>query len=341
MIMFEPFKIKDMIIKNRIVMAPMCIDGAEKSGKATDFHLIHYVNRAIGGIGLIIVEATAVSPNGRIAESDLGLWEDVQIDNLKKVVEGCHEYGAKVALQLGHSGRKCEIVYEEMVAPSPIKFNENFRIPREIHKSEVKQIIKHFRDAAVRSYKAGFDAVEIHAAHGYLIHQFLSPISNKRTDEYGGSLENRVRFLKEILISIKDSCPEGKPTLLRVSASDYRADGIDAYQMAEIINSIRDYIDVVHVSSGGLVIVPLEIYPGYQVKFSEIIRDKCHIPTIAVGMITMAEHAEEILRNGRADLVSLGRELLRNPYWLLQTAYANGVELSMPFQYKRAFKLYK
>jgi NADPH2 dehydrogenase len=339
--MFEAFKIKNLVLKNRVVMPPMFIDAADCNGKANDFHLIHYTNRAIGGAGLIIMEATAVSSNGRITETDLGIWDDSQIAALLRVTSSCHQYDSKIFLQLAHSGRKCELKNEIPVAPTSIKFSDQFKTPIELSKEQIANIVKDFKDSSLRALKAGFDGIEIHAAHGYLIHEFLSPITNKRKDDYGGNLQNRIRFLREILQSIREVWPEEKPIFLRVSASDYTNDGISVYDMVDIVNLIKDYVDVVHVSSGGLVIVPLDIYPGYQVNFCEIIKKKCKIPTIAVGLITLEEQVEEILKNNRADLVSLGRELLRNPYWVLQTAYNNGIEIDMPSQYKSAFKLIK
>lgn len=339
--MFEPIKIKNLVLKNRIVMAPMFVEASDSSGRANDFHLIHYSNRAIGGVGLIIVEATAVSPNGRITETDLGIWNESQIDGLSKITSSCHKYDSKILLQLSHAGRKLEFIDGIPVAPSPIKFNDQFRTPLELTKTDIKNLVLDFKSAALRALSAGFDGIEIHAAHGYLIHEFLSPISNKRRDEYGGSLENRIRFLKEILLAIKEIWPNEKPICLRVSASDYTDEGINVLHMVDIINSLKEHIDIVHVSSGGLIIVPLDVYSGYQVKFCEIIKEKCNIPTIAVGLIAYPEQVEEILKNNRADFVALGRELLRNPYWVLQAGYDNGIEIDMPLQYKRAFKLIK
>lgn len=337
MMSFESCSIKNMNLRNRIVMPPMCMYSSDDSGKVKDFHFAHYVNRAIGGVGLIIMEATAVVPNGRISQNDLGIWGNGHFVGLKRVVDVCHENGAKIGVQLAHAGRKSEVKDEYIVAPSPIRFSENYAIPRELSVSEINELVQNFKDAAQRAKDIGFDTIEIHAAHGYLIHEFLSPVTNKRNDEYGGSLENRVRFLSDILKGVREVWPQDKPVLLRVSASDYTEDGIDINEMVKIINVVKDYVDLVHVSSGGLVSVPIKVYPGYQLHFSEIIKKECNIPTIAVGLITTIEQVEEILNNNSADLVALGRELLRNPYWVLNTARSQKINIDMPEQYKRAF----
>lgn len=334
MMMFEEYKIKNMKLKNRIVMSPMCMYSSDEKGKAKDFHFAHYVNRAIGGVGLIIMEAAAVIPNGRISPNDLGIWSNSQFVSLKRVVDVCHENGANVAIQLAHAGRKSEVMDAPIHAPSPIRFDETYPVPHELTITEIRDIINKFKEASQRANNIGYDAIEIHGAHGYLIHEFLSPITNKRNDIYGGSLENRVRFLKEILEEIKTVWPDEKPIIIRVSASDYAEGGIDIDEMISIINLIKDYVDVVDVSSGGLVPVPIKSYPGYQVNFAESIKKECNIPTIAVGLITRSEQVEEILNNNRADLVALGRELLKNPYFVLNTAIENGIEIDFPKQYK-------
>jgi NADPH2 dehydrogenase len=337
MVTFQEYTIKDMTLKNRIVMPPMCMYSSDDTGKVKDFHFVNYVNRAIGGVGLIIMEATAVTPNGRISDKDLGIWSDGHFVGLKRVTDVCHEYGAKIAVQLAHAGRKSEVKDEPIVAPSSLRFSDDYPTPLELSAFEIKNIITKFKEAAFRAYKIGFDAIEIHGAHGYLIHEFLSPLTNKRTDEYGGSLENRVRFLREILEAVREVWPSEKPILLRVSASDYAGGGIDICEIVKIINLLNNYIDMVHVSSGGLEHIPVKTYPGYQVNFAETIKKECNIPTIAVGLITKCEQVEEILNNNRSDLVALGRELLRNPYWVLQTSRDNNVEFDVPQQYERAF----
>ena len=331
------FELKGLVFKNRIVMPPMCMYSADEYGNTADFHETHYLSRAVGGVGLIILEATGVTPNGRISSNDLGIWSDDHIKGLKNIVDKAKAYGAKMGIQLAHAGRKCDSNDEFIVAPSPIRFNEEYKIPRELSKDDIKKIALQFKEAARRADVAGFDILEIHGAHGYLIHQFLSPLSNKRTDDYGGSRENRVRFLKEILSSVKEAWPKNKPIILRVSADDYTEGGIDKSEMIQIINLIKGAIDMVHVSSGGLVSgTQIKLYPGYQVSHAEAIKKECGMPTIAVGLIKDYDHIEEIISNSRADMVALGRELLRNPYHLLNMAYKNAIKYS-PVQYERGF----
>lgn len=338
MLTFEKYSIKNMTLRNRIVMPPMCMYSSDDEGKVKDFHFAHYVSRAVGGVGLIIIEATAVIPNGRITQRDLGIWGDGHFVGLKRVVDVCHANGAKIAIQLAHAGRKSEVKDEKITAPSPIRFSEDYQVPEELTFDGIKNIVNKFKDAALRAHNIGFDAIEIHGAHGYLIHEFLSPLTNKRDDNYGGSLENRVRFLKEVLEGIKEVWPEDKPIILRVSASDYKEGGIDINEMVRIVNLIKKYVDIIHVSSGGIETVPLKVYPGYQVNFAEVIKRECNIPTIAVGLISKPEHAEDILNNNRADLVALGRELLKNPYWVLNTAHDYEADFDIPVQYERAFR---
>ncbi|MGE5453938.1 MAG: NADPH dehydrogenase, partial [Methylocystaceae bacterium] len=296
-----------------------------------------YVTRAIGGTGLIIVEATAIAPNGRISDHDLGIWDDQHIAGLHKIVTPCQGYGCKVAIQLNHAGRKSEAQGDRIFAPSPLRFSDKLRMPVELTSDGIQEIIGWFQKAAQRADAAGFDALEIHGAHGYLINQFLSPLTNHRPDAYGGSIKNRVRFLKEIILAIKEVWPPEKPILLRVSATDYHKDGIDVWQMVAIIKEIADLVDMVHVSSGGLIPVGMEVYPGYQVELAATIKRECNIPTIAVGLITNEEMVEGILGNQWADLIALGRELLRNPYWVLQIAHRYKVPIDYPLPYERAF----
>ncbi|MDR2145827.1 MAG: NADPH dehydrogenase NamA [Tannerella sp.] len=334
--LFEEYRIRNLSLRNRIVMPPMCMFSAE-NGLANQKHFVHYAARAAGGVGLIIVEATAVSPEGRIEPSDLGIWNDAQRDSFQPLIEMCHQYGAKMALQIAHAGRK-GFDRANIVAPSPLAFSSDYGVPHELTKQEILQKVDDFKAAARRAVQAGFDVIEVHAAHGYLVHEFLSPLTNRRTDEFGGSLENRVKFLKLILEGIREVLPADVPVQIRVSASDYAEGGIDVHEMIEIINQVKDRIDLVHVSSGGLTENPVKAYPGYQVEFSRIIREQCGMPTIAVGLIDSPALAEEILENNRADLVALGRALLRNPYWVLNAAHANKTDRFIPKMYERGFR---
>lgn len=334
---FQSYELKGTVLKNRIVMAPMCMYSADDTGKANEFHYNHYISRAIGGVGFIVLESTGVINNGRITDNDLGIWDDTQVDGLKNLVDGVKKYGSKIAIQLNHGGRKYVGNSGDVVAPSAIKFNEESRLPKELNKSEIRNIVEHFKEAAKRADIAGFDAIEVHGAHGYLINQFLSPLSNVRDDEYGGSIKNRTRFLKEVLQAITEVWPKEKPILLRVSAYDYKEGGMTIDDMVEIINEVKGYIDMVHVSSGGLIPANINIYPGYQINLSHAIKARCNVPTIAVGLITDVNMVEEIISNDRADLVALGRELLRNPYFVLNEAKFRDLDIDYPEQYKAVF----
>lgn len=340
--LFNSLKIKDMELKNRIVMAPMCMDSSMKDGFANNFHLVHYATRAIGGVGLIILESTGIEPGGRITDYDLGIWSDAHIENLKNIVEECHKYGAKMGIQITHAGRKSEVLSQPIIAPSSIAFNDEYRKPVEMTKEDIVNTINNFKNAAKRSLTAGFDLLELHGAHGYLIGQFLSPLTNKRQDEYGGTPENRVRFVKEVIAAVKTVWPETKPLLLRVSAEDYAEGGNNAKETAILIKLLKDTgVDMIDVSSGGTAPARITTYPGYQVTYSETIKHTCNIPTIAGGLITSPLMAEEILSNDRADLIFLGRELLRNPYWPLGAAKELGDDIEWPVQYQRSKKVNK
>lgn len=335
---FKKFNIKDLELKNRIVMPPMCTYSSDKDGFVKDFHRVHYASRAIGGTGLLIVEATAIIPNGRISNGDLGIWDDSHVEGLKSIVENVHAYDAKIAIQLAHAGRKSDSGDEYIVAPSSIQHSDEYAMPRELSLDDIKDLIEKFKDGARRALEAGFDAIEVHAAHGYLIHEFLSPITNKRRDRYGGNLEKRTRFLKEILLAIREVWPEEKPIIVRFSATDYVEGGIDKDEIVDIVNEVKEFFDIAHISSGGLVDVHIDVFPGYQVSFAETVKVKCDIPTISVGLIENFNQVEEIISNGRSDLVALGRKLLREPYAPINMAAEENIDIEFPTQYKRAFR---
>lgn len=335
--LFTAIKIKDLELKNRIVMAPMCMVEADNDGYAKDWHVIHYASRAIGGTGLIILEATAVESRGRIKDRDLGIWDDSHIKGLEKIVKYSKELGAKMGIQLAHAGRKCRVDSEQIIGASPYAFDNTYPTPKEMTKDDIMTVIKAFKEGARRANEAGFDVIEIHGAHGYLINEFLSPLTNKRTDEYGGSLENRARFLREIIVEVKKVWPENKPIILRVSAEDYMEEGNHPEDLVEIINLVKDEgIDIINVSSGGVVPAKIDSYPGYQIPYAETIKKGTGLPVIAGGLISEPNMAEEILKNNRADLVYLGRELLRNPYWPLHAAKELNVDIKWHGAYNRA-----
>ncbi|KEF37368.1 NADH:flavin oxidoreductase [Schinkia azotoformans MEV2011] len=335
--LFSSFTIKNTTFKNRIVMSPMCMYSSHmEDGKVQNFHITHYTSRAVGQVGLIIVEATAVTAQGRISKHDLGIWEDEQIEGLKTIVDRCHEHGAKVGIQLAHAGRKAT-VDGEILAPSALAFNEKFKMPKEMTVADIEETINAFQAAARRVKQAGFDAIEIHAAHGYLLHEFLSPLTNKRNDEYGSSPENRYRLLKEVIEAVKQEW-DG-PLFVRISASDYHPEGLTVENYYEYAKEMKKQgVDLIDCSSGGLIPdAKIDVYPGYQVQFADKIKSNIGIYTGAVGLITSSLHAEEILKSGRADLVFLARELLRNPYWPYFAAKQLNAPLEAPKQYDRGW----
>jgi len=340
--LFDPFVVRGITLKNRIVMSPMCQYSAGKDGIANDWHYVHYSTRAVGGVGLIIVEATAIAAGGRISEADLGLWDDRQIGPMARLVDLCHANGAKVGVQLAHAGRKAwsdskGFGPEQPIGPSPIPFDEDWNTPLELTLPQIEAIVGDFRAAARRALAAGFDVIELHAAHGFLLSEFLSPLSNHRSDEYGGSLQGRVRLLVEVVDAVRQVWPNSAPLFVRLSVSDYVPGGLDVAQMVEVAKTLKEHgVDLLDCSSGGVVVAPISIGPGYQVPFAHRIKHEAGIATGAVGLITTAELADEIVRNQRADLVILGRELLRHPYWPLDAATSLGVHVEWPVQYQRA-----
>ncbi|RAS77688.1 NADPH dehydrogenase NamA [Priestia endophytica] len=330
--LFSPYTVKGVTIKNRIVMSPMCMYSSDESGKVKNWHLTHYTTRAVGQVGLIIVEATAISSEGRISPRDLGIWSDEHIVGLKNIVSLSKEHGAKVAIQLAHAGRKAELE-EEILAPSAIAFDGSYKTPKEMTKEDIQNTIQNFKEGARRAKESGFDIIEIHGAHGYLINEFLSPISNKREDEYGGSAQNRYRFLKEVIEAVKEEW--NGPLFVRVSAFDYLEEGLKADDYVPFAKWMKEQgVDLIDVSSGAVAPAPITAYPGYQVQFADQIKNEANIDTGAVGLITNGFQAEEILRNNRADLVFLARELLRDPYWPRTAAKELREEIEAPVQYE-------
>jgi NADPH2 dehydrogenase len=333
--LFEPYALQSISLKNRIVMAPMCMYSAQDDGMVTPFHLVHYATRAAGQVGLIILEATGVVPEGRISNKDLGIWDDAHIEGLSQLVEGMKAYGAKTGIQLAHAGRKAT-VDGEIFAPSAIAFSSDYKTPIEMTEEDILYVIEAFKQAAVRATKAGFDVLEIHGAHGYLISEFLSPATNKRQDQYGGSQENRYRILRQVIDAIR-SVWDG-PLLVRVSAEDYAEDGTTMEDFIVFSRWMKSQgVDLVDVSTGGVVPAAIHVFPGYQVSHAEAIKHGANIPTGAVGLITTAVQAEEILQNNRADLIFLARVLLRDPYWPLHAAKELGEEVQPPVQYVRGW----
>ncbi|HEX8334065.1 MAG TPA: NADPH dehydrogenase NamA [Segetibacter sp.] len=349
--LFSPLTIKDVTFRNRIGVSPMCQYSSE-DGFANDWHLVHLGSRALGGAGLVMVEATAVTPEGRITPADMGIWKDEHIEQLKRIASFINEHGAVAGIQLAHAGRKAsksepwnnnELVSKEnggwqTVAPSAIPFDDGYDNPKELPIEEIKNVIDDFAKAAERALLAGFKVVEVHAAHGYLLHEFLSPFSNKRTDEYGGSFENRIKILLEVVEAFKKSWPSRLPLFVRISASEWQDGGWTVEDSISIAKILKDKgVDLIDCSSGGNIPnVRIPLTPGYQVPLAEAVRRETGIATAAVGLITDAQQAEDILTNEQADMVFLARELLRDPYFPLHAARVLGHDVKWPVQYERA-----
>ena len=349
--LFSAFKLRELTFRNRVFVSPMCQYSCEE-GVPTDWHLVHLGSRAIGGAALVMTEAAAITPEGRISPEDAGIWNDAQAKAWTPIVAFIKAQGAVAGIQLAHAGRKASTFSPwrgsgkvgpdqggwPVLGPSDSAFSSTYPVPHEMTKAEIKATVEAFVSAATRSLTAGFEVAEIHGAHGYLLHEFLSPLSNLRSDEYGGSLENRMRFPLEVCAAVRARWPKHLPLLLRVSASDWKEGGWDIAQSIELCSRARDLgIDLIDVSSGGNVAdAKMTIRPGYQVPFARAIRAGAQVPTGAVGLITEAVQAEQIIADGDADCVFLARALLRDPYWPRHAAAALGVSLEWPDQYKRA-----
>lgn len=345
--LYTPIQFRNIELKNRWVMSPMCMYSCE-NGMANDFHFVHYGSRAQGGTGLLVVEATGVEPRGRITNHCMGIWNDEQAEKLQKIVEFVHRNSdSKIGIQIAHAGRKgstwnnLQIPVEEgweTIAPSPIPYHPSERIPHALSADEVKEQVQHFKKAARRAVKAGFDVIEIHGAHGYLIHQFLSPLSNIRTDEYGGSFENRIRFLIEIVDAVNEELNENTALFVRISSTEYAENGWDIEDSIALAKVLKEHtVDLVDVSSGGNIHgAKISVFNGYQVPFSSQIRREADVKTGAVGLITKTEQAEEILQNEEADLIFVAREILRNPYLAVQGSFEMKEDCFFPHQYTRA-----
>jgi 2,4-dienoyl-CoA reductase-like NADH-dependent reductase (Old Yellow Enzyme family) len=351
--LFTPVQLRETTIRNRVWVSPMCQYSAV-DGVPNDWHLVHLGSFARGGAGLVLTEATAVSPEGRISPADTGIWNDEQSDAWSRIVDFVHGQGATAGMQLAHAGRKASTLppFEgrgyvpvqeggwETVGPSAVAF-PGLPAPRELSVPEIDQVVEDFAQAARRALAAGFDVLEIHAAHGYLLHEFLSPLSNQRSDEYGGSFENRARLLLRVVEAVRSVVPASTPVLARISATDWVEDGWSADDSVMLGRLLREAgVDLLDVSSGGNALADIPVGPGYQVSFARRIRQEAGIPTGAVGLVTEPKQAEEILAEGTADVVLLARALLRDPHWALRAAHELGVPVGKgvdwPKQYLRA-----
>ncbi len=349
--LFSPLKLRDLTIRNRVFVSPMCQYSA-KDGLVNDWHLVHLGSRAVGGAGLVMCEAAGVAPEGRISPQDAGIWNHAHVEAWAPITRFIKAQGAVPAMQLAHAGRKASTFAPwrgqgavpegcggwPVVGPSDVAYSDKYPAPHAMSAADLTKCIDDFVFATELSLQAGFEVVEVHAAHGYLLHEFLSPLSNIRTDEYGGSSENRMRFPIEVCAAVRKVWPEHLPVFVRISASDWKAGGWDIVQSVELCRRLKALgVDLIDVSSGGN--VPdqqIVLGPGYQVPFSSTIRNEAGIATTAVGLITDAVQAEQIVAHGHADSVSLARALLRDPYWPLHAAAQLGVNVEWPDQYKRA-----
>jgi 2,4-dienoyl-CoA reductase-like NADH-dependent reductase (Old Yellow Enzyme family) len=349
--LFSTFKLRDVEFRNRVFVSPMC-QYSSRDGLPNEWHLVHLGSRAVGGAGLVIAEATAVSPEGRISPGDTGLWSDEHTRAFSPIASFIKAQGAAAGIQLAHAGRKASTDVSwrggqpltgreggwQTLAPSALPFAANHPLPREMNVPEIAEVVKQFVDAARRSIEAGFDVIELHMAHGYLLHEFLSPLSNRRQDEYGGSLEARARFPLQVAEAVRKACPASLPIFVRISATDWAEGGWDLEQSIQFSRWLREVgVDLVDCSSGALIPgVRIPVRAGYQVPFAAAIRREAEIATGAVGMITEATQAEQIIESGEADAVFLARALLRDPYWPLHAAKELGADAPWPVQYARA-----
>jgi 2,4-dienoyl-CoA reductase-like NADH-dependent reductase (Old Yellow Enzyme family) len=350
-VLFSPLPLRGVTLKNRIVVSPMCQYSSE-DGFANDWHFVHLGSRAVGGAGLILTEATAVEAVGRISPTDLGLWKDEHIAPLERITRFIAEHGSVAGVQLAHAGRKASTAQPwkggapvgpeaggwRPVAPSAVPFDEKHPVPEALDEAGLQRVVRAFAEAAERARAAGFQVIELHAAHGYLLHEFLSPLSNQRTDRYGGTFENRVRLVLEVLRAVRQRWPEELPVLLRISATDWLEGGWtleDSVALARLVGP--EGVDLIDCSSGALAPgAKVPVGPGYQTPFAERLRRETGVPTGAVGLIRSAFQAEHIVRTGQADLVILARELLRDPYWPLRAAHELKADVAWPAQYERA-----
>jgi 2,4-dienoyl-CoA reductase-like NADH-dependent reductase (Old Yellow Enzyme family) len=350
--LFSPLRIRETELKNRIVVSPMC-EYSAKDGHPQTWHLVHLGSRAIGGAGLVFTEASAVEERARISSADAGIYKDAHVASWRPIAEFIRSHGGVPGMQLAHAGRKASTAPPwtggkpvsvqdggwEPVGPSALAFDTGYTVPHELSKGEIEEIVAAFRKSAERALEAGFEVIEIHAAHGYLLHQFLSPLSNARTDEYGGKFENRIRLTMRVARTVRAAWPRRLPLFVRVSATDWKEGGWDLAQTIELARQLKPQgVDLMDVSSGGAVPgVKIPLGPGYQTGFAEAIRKETGIATGAVGMISEPAQAETILATEQADLVFLARELLRDPYWPRRAAKVLDVKIKAPVQYERAW----
>lgn len=351
--LFEPFPLRGITLRNRVVVSPMCQYSAD-DGAPNDWHLVHLGSRAVGGAGLVMTEASAITQEGRISPDDAGIYRDNHVESWRRITAFVHKHGARIGIQLAHAGRKAststpwkgegslepfENGWRPLIAPSALAFDDKHPVPESLDAEGIASIVEAFRRAAQRSLDAGFEAIEIHAAHGYLLHQFLSPLSNQRRDCYGGNFENRTRLCREVVEAVRKVWPERLPLLIRISATDWVDGGWSIAESVELARHLKSLgVDLIDCSSGGLVpYAQIPTKPGYQIPFAARIRREAAIATGAVGLISEPTEAQHIVEHGDADLVFLARELLRDPYWPMHAAKVLGRSVQPPPQYARAW----
>lgn len=352
MTLFSPISLRSITVRNRLVVSPMCMYSSD-DGFANDWHLVHLGQFATGGAGMVLTEANSVSPEGRISPQDLGIWKDEHVEMLARISTFVREHGAVFGSQLAHAGRKASTArswesggplderdggWSPIVAPSAVAFDDGWQVPVALDEAGIARVIRDFKSAAERALAAEMQIIEVHGAHGYLLHQFLSPIANRRTDRYGGSFENRVRLLREVVAAIRTVWPERLPLAVRLSATDWRDDGWTADESVELAKLlVGDGVDLIDCSTGGIAPrVKIPLGPGYQVQFAERVKREAGVMSAAVGLITEPSQADTIVRSGQADFVVMAREMLRDPHFPLRAAEELGVDVPWPSQYLRA-----
>ncbi|MDA8204822.1 MAG: NADH:flavin oxidoreductase/NADH oxidase [Thermaerobacter sp.] len=333
--LFDPFQVKNLSVKNRIMMSPMCQYSVwEQDGAPNDWHNVHYVSRAVGGTGLIMMEMTDVVPDGRITVYDLGIWDDRHIPAFRRIIDQVHQYGAKVGIQIAHAGRKAESPELKPEAPSAIAFSDKYRVPHALTRDEIARLVEAFRQGARRAVDAGVDTLELHGAHGYLIHQFMSPLSNRRDDEYG----EPTRFGVEVIEAVKSVMPSGMPLLMRLSAIEYTDQGYQFEQLIEMARVYREHgVDMFDVSTGGNATVRVQEFPGYQAHYAATLKKALDVPVVAVGRLESFDVAASYLGRDAVDMVAIARGMLKDPYWANSAALHFEGRVQVPREYYRAF----
>ncbi len=337
--LFDPFESRNMQLRNRIAMSPMCQYSAREDGTVTDWHFVHYGARAVGGVGLVLMEMSQVAAHGRLSPQDVGIWDDAQVPGLRRIVDVVHAHGAKIGIQLGHAGRKADPIFDA-VGPSPFAFSDRYRVPEELDGRGIAQVIDQFAAGARRAREAGFDTVELHGAHGYLLHQFLSPISNRREDGYGGNLGGRARLMYEVADAVRDVFGQERPIFARLSMLEAGAKG--GYPLEETLEVARTLherhgVDLIDCTTGGNAPVSEPEPPGFRLPLSAAVRAQ-GVPSMVVGRMEYPELADAAVANGQADLIALARGLLRDPHWAFAAQQQLRVETTPPEQYRRAYR---